>query len=90
MKPLDDLTIQLIAHRDPVFDRVIYQKDEFTRLQLSRSTFQTQQYLSIRYWYMDFDEQWYPTGDGVNWHYNDASFNLLADALAELTKTNDC
>lgn len=86
MKEMDDLTIQLMAHRDPVFDRVLYQKDEFTRLQMSRSTFQTQQYLSIRYWYMDFEGDWKPTGDGINWHYNDASYNLLVDALAELVK----
>ena len=88
MKEMDELTRQLMAHRDPVFDRVLYQKDEYTRLQLSRSTFQTQQYLSVRYWYMDFDGEWQPTGDGVNWHYNDASYNLLVDALAELVKNS--
>ena len=88
MKEMDELTRQLMAHRDPVFDRVLYQKDEFTRLVLSRSTFMTQQYLSVRYWYMDFDEEWQPTGDGVNWHYNDASYNLLVDALAELVKNS--
>ena len=88
MKDMDELTRNLMAHRDPVFDRVLYQKDEFTRLVLSRSTFMTQQYLSVRYWYMDFDEEWQPTGDGVNWHYNDASYNLLVDALAELVKNS--
>ena len=88
MKEMDELTRNLMAHRDPVFDRVLYQKDEFTRLVLSRSTFMTQQYLSVRYWYMDFDEEWQPTGDGVNWHYNDASYNLLVDALAELVKNS--
>ena len=88
MKEMDELTRQLMAHRDPVFDRGLYQKDEYTRLPLSRSTFQTQQYLSVRYWYMDFDEKWQPTGEGVNWHYNDASYNLLVDALAELVKNS--
>lgn len=90
MKEMDDLTRQLMAHRDPVFDRVLHYKDAYTRLQLSRSTFQTQQYLSVRYWYMDFDEVWQPTGDGVNWHYNDASYNLLVSALEELVKSSNC
>ena len=88
MKEMDELTRNLMAHIDPVFDRVLYQKDEFTRLVLSRSTFMTQQYLSVRYWYLDFDEVWQPTGDGVNWHYNDASYNLLVDALTELVKNS--
>ena len=88
MKDMDELTRNLMAHRDPVFDRVLYQKDEFTRLVLSRSTFMTQQYLSVRYWYLDFDEVWQPTGEGVNWHYNDSSYNLLVDALAELVKNS--
>ena len=89
MKDMDDLTRNLMAHRDPAFDRVLYQKDEYTRLVLSRSTFMTQQYLSVRYWYLDFDEQWCPTGDGVNWHYNEASYNLLVDALTELVKNSN-
>ena len=88
MKDMDELTRNLMAHRDPVFDRVLYQKDEFTRLVLSRSTFMTQQSLSVRYWYLAFDEVWQPTGDGVNWHCNDASYNLLVDALTELVKNS--
>lgn len=83
---LDDFTKQLLAERDSDFDKVIGRKDEFTRLIMSRSTFLGKQYLSIRYWYLDFDETWQPTGDGVNWLYDDFSFNALADALTELVK----
>ena len=86
MKDMDDFSRQLMAHKDQDFDRVIAKKDEFTKLMLSRSTFMGRQYISIRYWYLDFDEEWKPTGDGVNWLYDDFSYNSLVDALSDLVK----
>lgn len=48
------------------YSRVIHNIDDHTRLYLTINVFRGVEYLSIRKYYQDFDEEWKPTSEGIN------------------------
>ena len=55
-------------HEAPaVYEHVIhYDEEKQTQIRVSVNTFRGIEYLSVRKYYMDFNEEWLPTRDGVS------------------------
>jgi hypothetical protein len=73
---------QLDGHTD-IIDVVLLEKDG-VQYRLSVSEFRESNYLSMREWYMDFDETWMPTRNGFTLPYNIATVATLYKGLNEL------
>lgn len=55
-------------HEAPeLFERVInYDTEKHIQIRLTVSTFRGVEYLSLRKYYLDFNEEWKPTPDGIS------------------------
>lgn len=61
-----------------MYERVISEDSErHTQVRLTVSTFRGVEYLGVRKYYLDFDEEWKPTPDGI-------SFPITLDNSREL------
>jgi hypothetical protein len=50
-----------------LFERVInYDTEKHIQIRLTVSTFRGVEYLSLRKYYLDFNEEWKPTPDGIS------------------------
>jgi len=50
----------------PVYERVIhYNQEHEVQIRLSVNSFRGTEYLHLRKYYLDFDENWKPSSDGV-------------------------
>ena len=50
----------------PVYERVIHYNEEHeVQIRLSVNSFRGTEYLHLRKYYLDFDENWKPSSDGV-------------------------
>ena len=50
-----------------LYEKVIhYDEVKETQVRLTISTFRGIEYLSVRKYYLDFDEEWKPTKDGIS------------------------
>tara|TARA_R100001510_G_C7533940_1_gene124244 strand:+ start:80 stop:376 length:297 start_codon:yes stop_codon:yes gene_type:complete len=64
-----------------IYEKVI-QEAEFEQVRLVISTFRDVEYLSIRKYYLDFEEEWKPSKDGITMPIDFTNTrNLLAGML---------
>tara|TARA_Y100001938_G_scaffold134347_1_gene194695 strand:- start:117 stop:413 length:297 start_codon:yes stop_codon:yes gene_type:complete len=73
---------QLSGHSD-LMDVVLLEKDG-VQYRLSVSEFRESKYLSVREWYMDFEEEWKPSKNGFTMPYNLNSTAALYAGLHSL------
>ncbi len=65
------------------FSEVIWQsEDGLDQLRVEVTKFRDNLYLSIRYWYMSFDEEWCPTNKGITLPYTTDNITRLCAALS--------
>lgn len=68
-----------------LFSKTIYSDEEkFTEVRLTVNDFRGVEYLGLREYYMDFDEQWYPTNKGITIPLSILCTKNLLTALLEL------
>lgn len=68
---------------DDLTDVVLWEHDG-EQLRFTVSEFRDKLYLSIRYWYLSFDEEWCPTTKGVTFPYNHEIITYFAGAISQL------
>lgn len=67
------------------FSQVVYHDlDKHLQVRLTVTTFRGVEYLSLRKYYLDFDEEWKPTPEGVNIPLSIESSILLFDGLSSI------
>ncbi len=73
-------------HEAPaVYEHVIhYDEEKQTQIRVVVSTFHGIEYLHIRKYYMDFDEEWKPTPDGIAMPIDFNNTRELFRALTEI------
>ena len=55
-----------IYEAPPMYERVIhYNQEHEVQIRLSVNSFRGTEYLHLRKYYLDFDEEWRPSSDGV-------------------------
>lgn len=68
---------------DDLISEIIWEDDN-EQLRFTVSEFRSKLYLSLRYWYMDFDEEWHATNRGVTLPYTPETVTYLVDAFSKL------
>lgn len=68
---------------DDLINEVVWE-DGNEQLRFTVSEFLDKQYLSLRYWYLDFDEEWHPTNKGVTFPYTAELVTYLVAAFSKL------
>jgi hypothetical protein len=73
-------------HQAPsVYERIIHTSDEKQeQIRLTVSTFRGVEYLSLRKYYMDFEEEWKPTPSGVSMPIDFSNSRELFIGLTEI------
>ena len=73
-------------HEAPaVYEHVIhYDEEKQTQVRVTVNTFRSVEYLSVRKYYMDFNEEWLPTRDGVSMPIDFNNSRELFRALIEI------
>ena len=73
-------------HEAPaVYEHVIhYDEEKQTQIRVVVSTFRGIEYLHLRKYYMDFDEEWKPTPDGIAMPIDFSNTRELFRALTEI------
>tara|TARA_B100000902_G_scaffold52093_1_gene58781 strand:+ start:232 stop:540 length:309 start_codon:yes stop_codon:yes gene_type:complete len=73
-------------HEAPaVYEHVIhYDEEKQTQIRVVVSTFRGIEYLHLRKYYMDFDEEWKPTPDGIAMPLDFSNTRELFRALTEI------
>ena len=73
-------------HEAPaVYEHVIhYDEEKETQIRVVVSTFRGIEYLHLRKYYMDFDEEWKPTPDGIAMPIDFSNTRELFRALTEI------
>lgn len=64
-------------------------EDGFEQIRLTVNEFRDSQYLHIRKYYLDFDEEWHPTPKGIAIPINIANIANLFNALVKLLARSD-
>ena len=69
----------------PVYEKVIhYNEVKETQIRLVVSTFRGVEYLHLRKYYLDFEEQWCPSPEGISMELDFANSRELFSALVEI------
>ena len=78
-------------HEAPaLYEKLIhYNEDRHEKVYLSINTFRDVEYLSIRKYYQDFDEQWKPTKDGVSMALDFENSKALFEGLVEILSLSE-
>lgn len=73
-------------HEAPaLYEKLIhYNEAKHEKVFLSINTFRDVEYLSIRKYYLDFDEEWKPTKDGVSMVVDFDNTRALFEGLVEI------
>ena len=73
-------------HEAPaLYEKLIhYNEAKHEKVFLSINTFREVEYLSIRKYYLDFDEEWKPTKDGVSMVLDFENSKALFEGLVEI------
>lgn len=73
-------------HEAPaLYEKLIhYNEAKHEKVFLSINTFREVEYLSIRKYYLDFDEEWKPTKDGVSMVVDFDNTRALFEGLVEI------
>jgi hypothetical protein len=78
-------------HEAPaLYEKLIhYNEAKHEKVYLSINTFRDVEYLSIRKYYLDFDEEWKPTKDGVSMVLDFENSKALFDGLVEILSLSE-
>ncbi len=78
-------------HEAPaLYEKLIhYNEDRHEKVYLSINTFRDVEYLSIRKYYQDFDEEWKPTKDGVSMALDFENSKALFEGLVEILSLSE-
>ena len=69
----------------PVYEKVIhYNEAKQTQIRLVINTFRGVEYLHLRKYYMDFNEEWLPTPEGIAMELDFSTSRELFSALVEI------
>ena len=69
----------------PVYEHVIhYDEEKQVQVRVSVNSFKEVEYLHIRKYYMDFEEEWKPTPEGIAMPINFSNSRELFRALTEI------
>lgn len=69
---------------EDIYNKVIHQIDEFNQIRITVNEFNNVAYLHIRKYYLDFEEEWLPTKDGISMPLTLNNSKELFVALIEL------
>lgn len=76
---------------DEIYSRLInYDPVKDMQCRLSVQEFRGVEYLSLRKWYRDFDENWAPTKEGVNIPLTISNSRELFAGLVEIMSLAEC
>jgi len=74
----------------PVYEKVIhYNEEKNEKVFVMINTFRDTEYLHIRKYYQDFDEEWKPTRDGIALPIDLDNTRELFDALVEILSISE-
>ena len=74
-----------IHEAPPVFEKLIHYNEEYNeKVFLTINTFRDVEYLSIRKYYQDFDEEWKPSREGISVPLDFDNSRNLFDGLVEI------
>ena len=59
-------------------------EDGYTEVRLTVREFRGKLYLSLREWYLDFEEEWQPGKNGFTWELSDTILDRFIDAFKHL------
>lgn len=78
-------------HEAPaLYEKLIhYNEDRHEKIYLSINTFRDVEYLSIRKYYQDFDEQWKPSKEGVSMALDFDNSKALFEGLVEILSISE-
>ena len=78
-------------HEAPaLYEKLIhYNEDRHEKVYLSINTFRDVEYLSIRKYYQDFDDEWKPTKDGVSMALDFENSKALFEGLVEILSLSE-
>tara|TARA_Y100000996_G_C22204055_1_gene512551 strand:+ start:288 stop:590 length:303 start_codon:yes stop_codon:yes gene_type:complete len=78
-------------HEAPaLYEKLIhYNEDRHEKVYLSINTFRDVEYLSIRKYYQDFDEQWKPSKEGVSMPLDFDNSKALFEGLVEILSISE-
>tara|TARA_S200002703_G_C3697198_1_gene214090 strand:- start:299 stop:607 length:309 start_codon:yes stop_codon:yes gene_type:complete len=72
-------------YEEPLYERPIHEdKEKYTQIRLSVSTFRGIEYLGLRKWYQDFDGEWKPSKEGISMELDFDNSRELFAGLVEI------
>lgn len=72
-------------HEAPeVYEKIIFEKEGTEQVRLTINEFRGVEYLHLRKYYLDFDEEWKPSKDGVAMPLDFENSKLLFEGLVEI------
>lgn len=74
----------MVSGSDEIEIPFFVNEDKGEQYRLSITTFRDKYYLSIRKWFLGFEEEWVPTKEGVSIPYNLDTVSCLFSALCSL------
>ena len=74
----------------PVYEKLIhYNEEKHERVYLTVNSFRNMEYLHIRKYYLDFDEEWKPTRDGLAMPIDFNNSKALFEGLVEILSISE-
>jgi|TARA_B100000902_G_scaffold400045_1_gene475129 hypothetical protein len=74
----------------PVYEKLIhYNEEKHERVYLTVNSFRNTEYLHIRKYYLDFDEEWKPTKDGIAIPIDFNNSKALFEGLVEILSISE-
>jgi|TARA_R110001592_G_scaffold258846_1_gene522651 hypothetical protein len=74
----------------PVYEKLIhYNEEKHERVYLTVNSFRNIEYLHIRKYYLDFDEEWKPTKDGIAIPIDFNNSKALFEGLVEILSISE-
>jgi len=72
-------------HEAPeVYEKIIFEKQGTEQVRLTINEFRGVEYIHLRKYYLDFDEEWKPSKDGVAMPLDFENSKLLFEGLVEI------
>ena len=72
-------------HEAPeVYEKIIFEKEGTEQVRLTINEFRGVEYIHLRKYYLDFDEEWKPSKDGVAMPLDFENSKLLFEGLVEI------
>ena len=79
-----------IHEAPPIYEKLIhYNEDKHIKIYLTVSTFRNTEYLHIRKYYQDFDEEWKPSKEGISVPLDFDNSRNLFDRLVEILSISE-